>query len=175
MALANSKPPGSVGAAGQVGAYNRLKPLVWSASLQCVRWRTPEFFVLEGILACHVSGDRFASLVEMAMEALPEPFASHMEMVRIEVLPRATSRQLKSVEIEPGGMLFGLYVGVSELNRSVEHSGTIPEVIYIFQDPHEQVCDSPEELLEEVRMTFLHELGHHFGMDEDDLEHLGYG
>jgi len=48
-------------------------------------------------------------------------------------------------------------------------------VIYIFQEDHELVCDSKAQLVEEVRKTVLHEIGHHFGMTEDDLDELGYG
>jgi predicted Zn-dependent protease with MMP-like domain len=48
-------------------------------------------------------------------------------------------------------------------------------VIYIFQESIEQVSNSENELIAQVRKTVLHEIGHHFGMDEDDLEKLGYG
>jgi predicted Zn-dependent protease with MMP-like domain len=51
----------------------------------------------------------------------------------------------------------------------------LPEVIYIFQEDVEEVCENEAELVEEVRTTILHEIGHHFGMSEGDLEELGYG
>ena len=51
----------------------------------------------------------------------------------------------------------------------------MPDVIYIFQEDCELVSDTEEDLVREVRITVLHELGHHFGMDEDDLARLGYG
>jgi predicted Zn-dependent protease with MMP-like domain len=62
------------------------------------------------------------------------------------------------------------------MNRSeLEGRGTpMANHILIFQEDHELVCDSEEELVEEVRTTVLHEIGHHFGMDEDDLDELGY-
>ena len=53
-------------------------------------------------------------------------------------------------------------------------SGTLPDVIYIFQEDVEQISDSEADLIREVRTTVLHELGHHFGLDEDDLDQLGY-
>jgi predicted Zn-dependent protease with MMP-like domain len=51
----------------------------------------------------------------------------------------------------------------------------MPDVIYIFQESLERASRSEAELVREVRKTVLHEIGHHFGMDEDDLEKLGYG
>ena len=52
---------------------------------------------------------------------------------------------------------------------------SLPDRILIFQEDHELACDDPKELVQEIRTTVLHELGHHFGMDEDDLDELGYG
>ena len=67
-------------------------------------------------------------------------------------------------------------MGASPLtDRSVEDSGRMPDVIYVFQDHIEQVSHSEDELIEQVRTTVLHEIGHHFGMSEDDLDAMGYG
>jgi predicted Zn-dependent protease with MMP-like domain len=59
--------------------------------------------------------------------------------------------------------------------RSVLDSGSLPDQILIFQEDCELVSDSEEQLIQEVRTTVLHELGHHFGLSEDDLDRLGYG
>jgi predicted Zn-dependent protease with MMP-like domain len=59
--------------------------------------------------------------------------------------------------------------------RSVEFSGMLPDAIYIFQEDVELVSESEKDLIQQVRITVLHEIGHHFGMDEDDLDELGYG
>jgi predicted Zn-dependent protease with MMP-like domain len=59
--------------------------------------------------------------------------------------------------------------------RSVEYSGMLPDAIYIFQEDIELVSRSEKELVRQVRTTVLHEIGHHFGMDEEDLDELGYG
>jgi predicted Zn-dependent protease with MMP-like domain len=72
-------------------------------------------------------------------------------------------------------LLLGLYEGRPRTRRSVEDSGVMPDVIYIFQDDVELASDSEAELIDQVRTTVLHELGHHFGMNEDDLDALGYG
>lgn len=122
----------------------------------------------------HVSKQRFEELVEAALEELPEPFASHLEQMRLEILPRPTRKQLREAGLEEDELLCGLYVGHPLTERSVEHSGVLPDVIYIFQEDIELVSDSEADLVREVRITVLHEIGHYFGMDEDDLDALGY-
>ena len=126
-------------------------------------------------MACHVSKAEFARYVEQALAELPEPFASHVEQITVEVLDRPTRKQLRSVGLKDDELLFGLYQGVSLPDRSVQHSGVLPDRILIFQEDHELACDNPKELVEEIRTTVLHEIGHHFGMDEDDLDEIGYG
>lgn len=123
----------------------------------------------------HVSKADFARYVEQALAELPEPFASHLEQIIVEIVNRPTRKQLRSVGLKDDELLFGLYQGVNLLDRSVEHSGVLPDRILIFQDDHEIACDNPRELVEEIRTTVLHEIGHHFGMDEDDLDEVGYG
>ena len=126
-------------------------------------------------MACHVSKAEFARYVEQALAELPEPFASHLEQITVEIVDRPTRQQLRSVALKDDRLLFGLYQGVNLLERSVEQSGVLPDRILIFQEDHEIACDSPPQLVEEIRTTVLHEIGHHFGMDEDDLDEVGYG
>jgi predicted Zn-dependent protease with MMP-like domain len=128
-------------------------------------------------MAVHVSRKRFAELVEQAVAELPEAFAKFLEEVPIEIQDRPSRRLLQSLEMEEDELLFGLYQGVSLMDRAeVEGRGTpAPNHILIFQEDHELACDSEAELVAEVRKTVLHEIGHHFGMDEADLEALGYG
>ena len=122
----------------------------------------------------HVSKQRFAELVEEALAELPEPFASHLEEMSVEIRRRPTRRQLKEAGLKEDELLLGLYVGIPMDERSVEHSGRLPDVVYVFQEDVELVSESEDDLVREVRITVLHEIGHHFGMDEDDLEKLGY-
>jgi predicted Zn-dependent protease with MMP-like domain len=123
----------------------------------------------------HVSRQSFAQLVEEALAELPEPFAGFLEEVPVEIRDRPTRKQLKEVGLEEDELLLGLYHGRPLTERSVEDSGRLPDVIYIFQEDVELATDSEEQLIAEVRKTVLHEIGHHFGMDEDDLDELGYG
>jgi predicted Zn-dependent protease with MMP-like domain len=126
-------------------------------------------------MPCHVSKAEFAQYVEQALAELPEPFASHVEQITVEIKDRPSRKMLRDVGLKDDELLFGLYQGVALPDRSVEHSGVLPDRILIFQEDHELACDNPKQLVEEIRKTVLHEIGHHFGMDEDDLDEVGYG
>jgi predicted Zn-dependent protease with MMP-like domain len=123
----------------------------------------------------HVSKILFAQLVEAALAELPDEFAEFVEEVPVEIRDEPTPEQLKRARVKANGLLLGLYTGRPRTNRSVMDSGAMPDVIYIFQRPIELVCQNEKQLIHQVRTTVLHEIGHHFGMTEDDLKKLGYG
>ena len=126
-------------------------------------------------MAHHVSKARFEQLVERALAELPPQFAEYLDEVPVEIRDRPTRRQLESVGLDEDHLLLGLYDGVPLTQRSVEHSGIRPPVIYIFREDIELASRDEADLVQQVRTTVLHEIGHHFGMDEDDLDELGYG
>lgn len=126
-------------------------------------------------MAIKVSKTEFEAAVGEAIATLPPQFAEFLEEVPIEVHTRPSVKLLRDLGMEDDELLMGLYRGVDRTRRSVEDSGRLPDVIYIFQEDHELVCDSKAHLVEEVRKTVLHEIGHHFGMTEEDLDELGYG
>ena len=126
-------------------------------------------------MAYHVSKADFAQFVEQALAELPEPFAAHLEQITIEIKDRPSRKMLRSVGLNDDELLLGLYQGVALPDRSVQHSGVLPDRILIFQEDVELASDSAEQLVDEIRTTVLHEIGHHFGMDEDDLDAVGYG
>jgi len=123
----------------------------------------------------HVTKAEFARLVEDSLVDLPQEFADFLEEVPIDIRDRPTRKQLSSVGLKDDELLLGLYVGTSLPDRSVETGVRMPDAIYLFQEDIEEVSDSEAELKKEVRITVLHEIGHHFGLNEDDLDRLGYG
>lgn len=125
-------------------------------------------------MAFPVSESRFNQLVEQALQALPEQFARFLEEAPVEVRQRASPSQRRSVGVGRNGLLLGLYHGRPLTQRSVEETGRMPDIIYIFKEDIELACDSEEELVDQVRKTVLHEIGHHFGLGEADLRRLGY-
>lgn len=114
--------------------------------------------------------ERFETLVGEALEQLPSEFAEHIENVEIVVEDRPTAIHLEGVGLSPGDTLLGLYVGTSLADRAFGYSGELPDVIYIFQAPIEDICDSEDDVVREVRVTVAHEVGHYFGLSEDEIE-----
>jgi predicted Zn-dependent protease with MMP-like domain len=128
-------------------------------------------------MAYHVSKADFARYVEQALAELPEQFASALDVVPVQIEQRPSRRLLRSLGMHEDDLLLGLYQGANLIER-VEREGfgsPTPNHILIFQEDIETVSDTQAELIREIRTTVLHELGHHFGMDEDDLDELGYG
>lgn len=122
-----------------------------------------------------VPREEFDRLMKLAAATLPEQFRQALDVVRVEIRDRPTRRQLKSVGLDEDELLLGLYEGIPLTERSVNDGPVLPDVIYLFQHDIEDVSDNAEQLQEEVRITLLHELGHYFGLDEDELDELGYG
>jgi predicted Zn-dependent protease with MMP-like domain len=123
----------------------------------------------------HVSRAKFQRLVEEALFELPEPFADALANMALRIEDMPTSQQLKDAGLDEDELLLGLYVGVPLTERGTWDGPRLPDVVYVFQQDIEEVCDSAEQLKSEVRITVLHELGHYFGMDEEQLDQLGYG
>lgn len=123
----------------------------------------------------HVSKAEFNALVEQALSELPPPFDQYIEEVAIEVREKPSRSMLKDLEMEEDELLLGLYHGRPRTDRHVEDGPALPDVIFIFQEDVELASDSRDDLIEQVRTTVLHEIGHHFGMSEEHLDDLGYG
>ena len=127
-------------------------------------------------MAIRLSEEEFQELVDQALESLPEAFGPFMENLSVEVQPFPSRDLMRERKVKgPRTLLLGLYHGVPLTQKSVSAPFDWPEQIFIFQRNIEAVCDSREEIVTQVRQTVLHEVGHHFGMDEDDLRKLGYG
>ena len=116
---------------------------------------------------------RFLKLVRRALADLPEPFSNILDNVDILVEKSPTKYHRESVGLEPGDTLFGLYEGVPQTERDSGYGMVLPDTITIFQEPLEREFQDDAELVEEVRITVLHELAHHFGMSDAELERLG--
>ena len=115
----------------------------------------------------------FERLVQCAVEELPAEFREKLENVAILVEDHPTPEQLKRMEISEDDDLLGLYEGIPLTERGID-SPLYPDRIWIFQRPIEDSCETDEEIVEEVRITLVHEIAHFFGLDDDYLEELGY-
>jgi predicted Zn-dependent protease with MMP-like domain len=115
---------------------------------------------------------RFERLVELAMRRLPPEIASYLDNVAILIADEPTAEQLGRAESGEDDVLFGLYEGVPLTERSYLYAPVLPDRITLFRRTFEQECAGEAELLEEIRRTILHEIGHHAGFGEDRLKDL---
>jgi predicted Zn-dependent protease with MMP-like domain len=108
---------------------------------------------------------RFDELVSDALDLIPADLAAAIDNVVVLVADRHDE--------EPG--LLGLYEGVALTERDSWYAGSLPDTITIYRDALLDVCDSEEQVVEEVAITVIHEIAHHFGIDEERLHELGWG
>ena len=138
--------------------------------------------------------ERFDRLVDDVIQGLPEGLRALLGDVPLVVLDRPTGEMMQELrrygvledDAEPTE-LCGLHTGVALTERSVDtEGGRLPDQVHIFregivllaldgEDWGDVSPEGDEDVYEEIRVTVLHELGHHFGLDEEDLEELGYG
>ncbi len=118
----------------------------------------------------------FERIVEEAVQALPDPFRGKIENVVFRVAESPNRRQSRSQDVggrEPS--LYGLYEGVPRTERSIEESLREPDRITIFKRAIERDHRSRAGMVKCIQETVLHELGHYFGLDDNQLDQLGYG
>lgn len=116
-----------------------------------------------------LSSERFERLVDGALAQIPPPFDAALQEVAIVVEDEPTREQLRDAD-----GLYGLYEGIPRTERSDDFIPT-PNKITLFRLALEEDFPDPIELEEEVRLTVIHELAHHLGIDDDRLEELGAG
>ena len=120
-----------------------------------------------------VSEGDFDRAVEAALKSIPAEFRPYLDNVIIEVRDKPDLSLLE--ECEETDDLLGLYVGVPLEDKGPEQAAVpLPDRILIFRENLCAMCDTRADLIDEIRITVLHEVGHHFGMDEDRLAEFGY-
>lgn len=112
--------------------------------------------------------ERFSRLVEEALEAIPRRFRDAIENVAVMVEDEPSQELLD--EMEPDETLFGLYQGIPLPDRGASYGNTLPDRVSIYQRPIEDACRNDEEIRTCVAETLIHELGHYFGMTEEEIE-----
>lgn len=114
-------------------------------------------------------------MVREAVASLPPDLVRSVHNVDIVIERRPTARDRKVAGIGPGKLLLGLYHGIPLTKRGEFYNLVAPDKISIYQEHIEAVCESDDEVRDQVRKTVLHELGHYFGIDDDRLHELGMG
>ena len=119
------------------------------------------------------SAEEIEALARRALEALPPQFAEHLGDVVLLVEDFADDETLKAMEIEDAFDLTGIYEGIPLTERSVEQSGTLPDRIRLFRRPIlDEWADGDDTLEHLVAHVLIHEVGHHFGLSDEDMHAL---
>lgn len=112
-----------------------------------------------------LSAERFEELVAEALDLIPPGLAAAMDNVVVLVEDRHPD--------EPG--LLGLYEGIALTERDSHYGGVLPDRITVYRDALLDICDDEQQLVDEVAVTVVHEVAHHFGIPEHRLHELGWG
>ena len=122
-----------------------------------------------------LSAKAFERAVQEAMDRIPREFLRHIENVAVLVLDEPSEEVLEDLGVPEGETLFGAYFGVPVGEKSLFDVPVEPDRIEIYRRPLEELCDSVEEMMEEIEITVVHEIAHHFGIDDEVLDRHGYG
>ncbi|MBI2699957.1 MAG: hypothetical protein CK429_19775 [Mycobacterium sp.] len=115
-------------------------------------------------MAARMDPQRFDELVSDALDLIPPELTAAMDNVVVLVADRHPEE----------GDLLGLYEGVALTERDSDYAGALPDTITIYRDALLDVCESDTEVVDQVAITVIHEIAHHFGIDDDRLDELGW-
>jgi predicted Zn-dependent protease with MMP-like domain len=114
--------------------------------------------------------EQFRRLVEEAIDTIPPKFAREIRNVAIVIEETPGPDVLDEMEMEPGDTILGLYQGVPLPERQSTHGNTLPDMITLYQRTIEEECDGDEdEIVVAIGETLIHELGHYFGLSEEEI------
>lgn len=113
-----------------------------------------------------VSPEEFEEYVNDALDAIPDELFSRLDNCIIIIEDDAPAD-------DPD--LLGLYDGVPLTERDTTYGGVLPDRIFIYRNPTLRICDTVEDVVDEVNITVVHEIAHFFGIDDERLHELGYG
>ena len=118
----------------------------------------------------YIASDEFEKLVRQALDEMPSEFAEQLDNVAVVVEEEPNPEDLREMGLdhEFADELFGLYHGTPLIDRGASYSG-LPDRVVIYMGPILRACGSAEEVVREVTETVIHELGHHFGLSDEEM------
>jgi predicted Zn-dependent protease with MMP-like domain len=114
----------------------------------------------------------FERLVSEAVFLIPKRFRNEMRNIAIVVEDEPSVDLLEAMEIEPPDSLYGLYEGTPLPERDWADGNRLPDKVTIFQAPIEEDCEDEDEVRAVIGETLIHEIGHYFGLSEDEIEEI---
>jgi predicted Zn-dependent protease with MMP-like domain len=114
----------------------------------------------------------FEQLVAEALHSIPRRFRKAMKNIAIVVEDEPAQDLLDDMEIEPPDTLLGLYQGTPLTERTSSYGNVLPDRVLIFQGPHERAADDEDDLVVAIGETLIHEIGHYFGLSEEEIEEI---
>jgi predicted Zn-dependent protease with MMP-like domain len=115
---------------------------------------------------------RFERLVDEAVRSIPKRFRDAVHNLAIVVEDEPPGDVLDEMEIESPDTLFGLYQGTPLTERGSTYGNTLPDRITLYQGPIEDACDTDDDVITCIGETLIHELGHYFGLSEEEIEEI---
>jgi predicted Zn-dependent protease with MMP-like domain len=119
-----------------------------------------------------VQRERFENLVADALASIPRQFREAMHNIAIVVEDEPSRELLREMGIRPPGTLLGLYSGTPLTQRRWDYGNTLPDRILLFQRPLEHTSTGEDDLVVAIGETLIHEIGHYFGMSEEQIEEI---
>ncbi len=116
--------------------------------------------------------DKFERLVSDALASIPRRFRDAMKNLVIVVEDEPPREVLEEMEIEPPGSLLGLYQGIPLTERQWDYGNALPDRILLFQRPLERESEDEDDLIIAIGETLIHEIGHYFGLSEEEIEEI---
>ncbi|HOA72645.1 MAG TPA: metallopeptidase family protein [Phycisphaerae bacterium] len=120
-----------------------------------------------------LSDEAFEAVVEDALASIPDGFHRYLQEIVVDVEDMPDDEICEELGVDPRGLL-GLYQGVPLTERSVSAPYQFPERITLYRRNIERMCRTRRQMVEQIRKTVLHEIGHHFGLSEQHLRDLGF-
>jgi predicted Zn-dependent protease with MMP-like domain len=114
----------------------------------------------------------FEKIVSKALEELPKKFRDRLENVVVVVEDDPPEEVLRGLGVKSPLHLLGLYQGVSLKHRGIRYGNVLPDRIVIYQRPIEATARTQGEVIRQIRKTVMHEVGHYFGLAENDLREI---
>jgi len=115
---------------------------------------------------------RFERLVAEAIRTIPARFRDELNNIAVIVEDEPPDALLDEMEIDPPDTLFGLYQGTPLTERSWDYGNALPDRIVLYQRPIEDASDTEDDVVVTVGETLIHEVGHYFGLSEEELEEI---